>query len=173
MSGVSSSCRVLAKIQTWLAPMAIAPRPKKYILHADDHTTEEVVDFIVQRRDVDLVNQSYLKVILEILSHTREVAPHRYPKGLKKLAGSDTGELQDLRRTDGTGGQNDLPTRRKERPVAFSLSGIGDADDTGFILVVKEKRFNEGVGANCQIGASSRWIEIGDGGRTPQAVFRR
>ena len=71
-------------------------------------------------RALDLVDQAQLQMVLQVAADARQlVARRRCPSRCSSVARPDAGELQELRRADGAGGQHDLAARgRGVRPVA-------------------------------------------------------
>ena len=51
--------------------------PEQDILSADQHPPEEVVDLVVQGRDIHFVDHADLQMILQVLADAGQVVPHR------------------------------------------------------------------------------------------------
>ena len=79
-----------------------------HVLEADPHLVVEAAHFVVQGRLVALVDQARLQVVLQVLPDTRQVGQH-VDAVLLQLGGlADTGEHEDLRGSDGAGGEDHL-----------------------------------------------------------------
>src|SRR5262249_38724506 len=80
----------------------------------------------------------------------------------------DAGELQELRRGDGAGGEDDLARSECAPALAIHIEGDADRFATG-----KEDARGERIRDDAEIGASARRAEIAHGGAATAAAPRR
>ena len=76
-------------------------------------------------------------MVVQVLAHARQVVDDRDAVAWSSAARADAGELQELRRADGAGGEHDLATRRvpspgpstpqaRRRSRAFAIARLDD-----------------------------------------------
>src|SRR5437899_12294115 len=114
----------------------------------------------VQRLDaVNLEDRSLLKMILQVAAHPGPVVQRCDTELGEPVGRSDTGELQDQRRSDGAGRQDDLSFGpRLEKPAVLPEL---DADRA---LAVEQNLFDEDAGLETEIGPPEHRLQEGAGG---------
>ena len=86
------------------------PCPRQRILQANADPSDQAVDRIVQRRDVHLLDEADLQVVLQAFTDTRQFTPDLDSRRLQNIASAYAGELKNLRRADGSGSKHHVPT---------------------------------------------------------------
>lgn len=77
------------------------PGAPQDILHADQHAAKDVVDLIVEGRDIDPVDHADLEVVLQIPADTGQVFFNRDAEAAKNFSWTNARNLENLWRSDG------------------------------------------------------------------------
>src|SRR6185295_14969806 len=86
---------------------------------------------IESQRIADLVDQAELQVILQVLADAGRLPDDIDTETAEPFAAADPRQLQQLRRADGAGGENDLAAR-SDHPVLTADADL-DADGTAIL----------------------------------------
>ena len=87
-------------------------------------------------------------MVLQVLADPGQLVPHGHPGGGERRAGADAGELENLRRADGAGGQDHLAPGRDRGDTASAL-----AADAGGAPPVQLDAVHEGARDDAEIAA--------------------
>ena len=106
----------------------------------------------------------HLEVILQVFAHTRKVMHHRNVERLQFVAISNSAELQQLWRVDGSAAQNDL-TRHHLLRLAATLGEL----DTGGSLAIEQHAVHHCPAQQIEVGPLEYRIQIGPSCTEPAA----
>ena len=83
---------------SWLGAMVMGAAPEQQILERHPGLAGQGGGALVEGADAgDLVDGADLQVILEVLTHARQVALHRDAVAVQHLTRPDAGQLQQVR----------------------------------------------------------------------------
>ena len=97
MSGVSKSSIERAKIATWLAPKLIGPVRFNAYCRPIMPRWKMFVDCVIQGRDIDLIDQANLQMVLEVFADARKRLPGLDTSRRQNLWVANARDLKDLR----------------------------------------------------------------------------
>ena len=129
------------------------------IFRAHQRPADQRMVGLVQRLDaMHLEDRALLKVILQVAADARLVVHDGDAQLAEPVGRTDAGELQDLRRADRTGRQDDLaPGPRLEEPAVLPEL---DADGA---LAVEDHLLDQHSGLQAQVGAVEHGLQEGAG----------
>jgi len=105
-------------------------------------------------------------VVLHVLTDTWKILYNRNSEALESRSWTNTGDLEQLRRLDGTSRENDLLCSGKGKVETSDLS-----NDTGSCLVaIKDDLLNHGGWVNLETGSLQGQVQEGSLGRTSRLV---
>ena len=102
-------------------------------MHTDLYATKEAVDLLVKGGDVYLEDGTNLQMVLQVLTNAGQVLDDRNFQILQQLAGTDPGQLQDLRRAYGPGRKDNLAARFQFICLGAPFDRDGNACGTPFV----------------------------------------
>jgi len=105
-------------------------------------------------------------VILQVRAHTRQLVVHLDAGLLQHLTVADTGELQDVRRADGAGGQDHLAVGLHIRHLPATLVAHAHG-----LLAVEQYPVNQRASHHRQVRAIHDRAQVGVGGGGAHAVL--
>ena len=112
-------------------------------------------------------------MILQVLSDARQFMPDRDAEVAQEGTGTDAGELEKLRRTDGAGREDYFTAAAHRRLPSFAADGVGDTGCGSRAGLVEQQTLRQCAGDDLQVPAGAYRLEIGCGGRAAPAVARR
>ena len=133
------------------------PAPEQQVFRRHRQPAPQAVGPLVEGHDVgDPVDQAQLQMVLQIAADAGQVVPHGHPLVLQQRARPDAGDLEQVRRADRAGGENQFAGDIDPR-----LHALAPELEPACPPAVEQDAFRLGVGEDRQVGPVARRFQEG------------